>query len=591
MRIYLLFLLFGLFVSAAAQDVLLEKAVPSGRYLNIEWGSADSEILPNEPAGKFSGVQASNGTIYLAVNDTLATQNLGLVVFVSSDNGATWALSPSGISNRGLYENVKMIRTSLDSIYCFFQWEYNVYCWNVLSPAPNLTPVLTGGYRSFDVVTSSTGGLYLFIDILATNQIYRYSSLNGGHTWGGSGLITSNGANPKVSMSGTGDTLLLNYYGPVLTDTATSVIRLARYRETTPGTLASAGFSDITTDAAPKYEYVAATNNSEMWFFFTSGAVGLRDIKARRSGDGGVSWGSVFTVAGSETLDEFGMDIRYHSYGGYGFDLVYTADSAQAGQPSAATDKVLFSNIAYGAVNFTEFTQINEEPAATYSPRYANTLVPLPFTSDVGVAYVGGVDGSKKLYWDRWQAVIPVELSSFTAAGNGNSTILNWQTATETNNKGFFIERKDNNGEFSSISFIEGKGTTTEKQSYYFSDNNLNAGIYTYRLRQVDYDGAATISNSVEVVITNPDNFGLGQNYPNPFNPSTEIYYQLPVESKVSLKVFNLLGGEVTTLVNETKPAGSYSVNFNASNLPSGVYMYEMRAGGVSLIKKMTLVK
>lgn len=199
-----------------------------------------------------------------------------------------------------------------------------------------------------------------------------------------------------------------------------------------------------------------------MWFFYTSGTVGSRDIKARRSSNGGVSWEPVFTVAGSETLDEYGMDIRYHNYGGYGFDLVYTADSAQAGQPTAATDKVLFSTVTYGAVNFTEFSQINEVPAAAYSPRYSNALVPLPVNGDIGVGFVGGADGSKKLYWDSWQAVIPVELSSFTAAGNGNTAILNWETATEKNNQGFFIERKDNNGEFSSISFIEGKGTTTE---------------------------------------------------------------------------------------------------------------------------------
>ena len=91
-------------------------------------------------------------------------------------------------------------------------------------------------------------------------------------------------------MSGTGDTLLLNYYGPVLPDTATSVIRLARYRETAPGLLASAGFIDITTDPAPKFEYVNATNNSEMWFVYTSGNVGARNIWARKSSNAGVTW-------------------------------------------------------------------------------------------------------------------------------------------------------------------------------------------------------------------------------------------------------------------------------------------------------------
>jgi len=88
-----------------------------------------------------------------------------------------------------------------------------------------------------------------------------------------------------------------------------------------------------------------------------------------------------------------------------------------------------------------------------------------------------------------------------------------------------------------------------------------------------------------------PLTFQLKQNYPNPFNPSTKINYQISQNDFVSLKVYNILGNEVTTLVNENKPAGSYEVNFDASLLSSGTYFYKLQAGSFVETKKMILLK
>jgi len=192
-------------------------------------------------------------------------------------------------------------------------------------------------------------------------------------------------------------------------------------------------------------------------------------------------------------------------------------------------------------------------------------------------------------------STIPVELSSFSANVAGTNVELNWATATETNNQGFEVQRS-NGGEFETIAFVEGHGTTTETQTYSYSDRSVDIGAYSYRLKQVDFDGTFEYSNVVEVDVPAPAVFALDQNYPNPFNPNTTINFKLAVDSKVSLKVFDVLGQEVATLLNTNMVAGSHNVNFNASALNSGVYLYRIEATGIDGtsfmdVKKMILTK
>ncbi|AFH49422.1 Fibronectin type III domain protein [Ignavibacterium album JCM 16511] len=192
-------------------------------------------------------------------------------------------------------------------------------------------------------------------------------------------------------------------------------------------------------------------------------------------------------------------------------------------------------------------------------------------------------------------SIIPVELTSFVANVSGNSVKLIWKTATETNNQGFEVQRS-NGGEFKAITFINGKGTTTETQTYSYVDNGLQAGKYSYRLKQIDLDGQSEFSSVVEVEILSPKEFNLAQNYPNPFNPSTEISFSLTTDSKVTLKIFNILGQEVATLINGNYPAGNHKIKFDGSSLNSGVYMYRLDATGIdgkafSSVKKMILNK
>jgi Secretion system C-terminal sorting domain len=203
--------------------------------------------------------------------------------------------------------------------------------------------------------------------------------------------------------------------------------------------------------------------------------------------------------------------------------------------------------------------------------------------------------------WDWWWAVdnfcihgeyvTPVELTSFAANVNEGNVNLNWSTATETNNQGFDIERKTATSEYQKIGYVAGFGTTTETHSYSFNDDNVTAGSYSYRLKQVDFDGTFEYSNEVNVDVTAPLEFALDQNYPNPFNPSTTIKYSTAQDGLVKLAVYNLLGEEVTTLVNTTQKAGRYEVNFNASQLASGVYIYRIETPNFTSAKKLMLMK
>ena len=187
---------------------------------------------------------------------------------------------------------------------------------------------------------------------------------------------------------------------------------------------------------------------------------------------------------------------------------------------------------------------------------------------------------------------IPVELISFSASIKNNSITLSWTTATEINNRGFEIQRRNENNTWLTIGFVQGKGTATEVQSYSFIDENLTSGKYSYRLKQIDFDERFEYSNVVNVNIGYPLSFELSQNYPNPFNPTTKINFTLPEKTNVSLKVYNILGSQVAVLLNEIKDAGIYSVNFKAEGLSSGIYIYKISTGsGKEISRKMTLLK
>ena len=202
---------------------------------------------------------------------------------------------------------------------------------------------------------------------------------------------------------------------------------------------------------------------------------------------------------------------------------------------------------------------------------------------------------SDEAYYDDYQLIdliIPVELTSFTASVNNNgNVVINWSTATETNNHMFEVERKAEEGEYFTIGFVEGAGTTTEPQNYSYVDQTVGTGKYLYRLKQLDFDGRFDYSDEIEVDVNGPLAFRLEQNYPNPFNPSTNIKFSLPEAGNIRLSVYNTVGEEIALLAEGYREAGFFEVTFDASNLPSGVYLYKLQSDNVIQFKKMMLLK
>jgi hypothetical protein len=192
---------------------------------------------------------------------------------------------------------------------------------------------------------------------------------------------------------------------------------------------------------------------------------------------------------------------------------------------------------------------------------------------------------------------VPIELASLRAMLGVKSVDLTWNVTSETNNHGFDVQRSfDNGSTWETIAFVPGRGTTNEPYAYNYSDPltevHRSVGDIRYRLRQIDNDGRTALSPEARVLYAGgPATIDLAQNFPNPFNPKTTISYQIGTAGFVTLKVFNSVGDEVSTLVNGMMDAGVHVVEFNADNLPSGTYVYQINVEGRMMQKKMVLMK
>jgi hypothetical protein len=211
------------------------------------------------------------------------------------------------------------------------------------------------------------------------------------------------------------------------------------------------------------------------------------------------------------------------------------------------------------------------------------------FSSEILV----GTKNGKVVCFSGGTMAIPVELTSFTASEAEGKVILNWSTASEINNRGFEIQRTRlrspnfSGASWERVGFVQGSGTTTGMKTYSFIDQNVDAGTYKYRLKQIDFDGSFSYSDEIEVIVGIPNTFSLEQNFPNPFNPSTVIKFSVPAEGNVKLSIYNILGQEVAVLINETVKPGFHQIEWKGTDgnnklLPSGVYFYRLEARNLS---------
>ncbi len=318
------------------------------------------------------------------------------------------------------------------------------------------------------------------------------------------------------------------------------------------------------------------------------------------NGSGGASYKTV-------TLNNYTEGTTYNE-GGSVFTLYYYDYSSDGGIQNGNPDGLALSYQG----NLIQFLSYEGTFTASGGPADGNT------STDIGVSETNstsensslGLEGNGTKYsdftWTTFDAAatpgeknggqaLPVELISFTANVYGNNVILNWQTTTEVNNYGFEIQRSTEKATWNKIGFVEGNGTSNSPKEYSFTDVVSQSGKYSYRLKQIDIDGSYKYSNVVEVNVGSPEKFELGQNYPNPFNPTTTIEYSIPnvgaSVQNVQLKIYDVLGRKVATLVNQKQSPGNYKVKFDASKLNSGVYFYTLRTGDFVSTKKMIIMK
>jgi photosystem II stability/assembly factor-like uncharacterized protein len=339
-----------------------------------------------------------------------------------------------------------------------------------------------------------------------------------------------------------------------------------------------------------------------------------------KSTDAGATWANVTSGLPGKTITSVSVyptdaNQVFLTFSGFGTNKVYKSTNGGSSwfsisgnlPDSPVNDLLIYTNNPGGANTFFVATDIGifltENDGANWfeiSDGMPNTVVMHLDYSPGNQMLRAGTHG-RGVYEAFVDFVIPVELISFASTQRNKKVILNWRTATETNNSHFEIERKFKNNEWEKIGLIAGAGTITEYRDYFYEDDYSSLpynGTVLYRLKQVDYNGEFEYSEILNVEVEFiPTQISISQNYPNPFNPETIIKYWLNAEVNVSVKIYNSLGQEIETLVNHLQNAGNYSVKWNGVNYASGIYFYSFEVKDLSdnyihkEMKKLILLK
>lgn len=435
--------------------------------------------------------------------------------------------------------------------------------------------------------------------------VYWYGSTDAGGTWGGQIWGMGSGLNPEYGQ------VANRNYAPYFTNfaqvgydidpTGTTHAMVNGYGE---------GFFMGGTDPVSVYPMLYKNSNLSQWIPVTSEEMEAPDdgfgntIVDNYPGNGiGNTYGTIATSSNGQVVFVMWQGPEWTGTIGSSAYNIFPGDGGGNTGPAYYTD--LYYNVSYdggqtwsgaeiiqGDPNVQESypvlaadLEINGDQATAH---YIYYIDPIPGTSLLAGGNSFDPNGAWYYNTHTWtDPQIPVELGSYSSMVNDGNVTLLWNTVTETNNSGFEVERNDEK-----IGFIEGAGTSTEIHNYTFADKIVETGYYVYKIIQVDYDGTRNLMFKLMInVDLTPSEFCLLQNYPNPFNPSTKIKFTVAEKSFVNLKVYSAFGQEIKTLVEEEKSPGEYSIDFDASNLPSGIYIYTIQAGNFLSSKKMILLR
>ncbi len=375
------------------------------------WGT-DKVISAFEPTAQHSLAAKQNGVLFAALPGAATGPDM-ITVYTSSDNGDSWSIVPlSGLPASGAVIKTKMVVTGLDSVYCVFL-QNNIL--NFLNAESGTLGQFTlSGIQDFDCAASSASNwIYVYVQEPLNNDIRRYGTVDGGLSFtGNSATVTSNGAAPKICMSGT--RLILNYYGPVLPDTASSDIVAAFYDETAPGTLAPGTFQDVVvTTGIKRKQFKTVLINGSAWFLFTEGDA-VQQLKCKTSSDNGVTYQPEFVVGGNASLSAYWFDAAAYSNPiGSGVTLTFLADStAPVGTSFDQMQFVTSSTLSPGL--FTTFlppdNTYNDTTVASALTGVLPVVINYSSTSvnETGIAWAGISPQGPWLFFDRLNATVGI---------------------------------------------------------------------------------------------------------------------------------------------------------------------------------------
>ncbi|GAB4294312.1 MAG: hypothetical protein Kow0098_15820 [Ignavibacteriaceae bacterium] len=463
----------------------------------------------------------------------------------------------------GGYDNWERVFITDDFEDVYFLDEYKGFV--IVKDPPRLYKTTDGGI-SWDSIPMAPGGVdLLFIDSLtgfigASNSIYK--TTDGGVSW-----------YQTQGTTGAGKIFFIN--------------------ETT-GWAIHSGTIYKTTDTGENWIEQHTTGDSYTSIYFIDRNNGWATSRyVWQTTDGGVNW-----VERTDIPAFFSNDVFFYNYlKGWvlsGNDLYVTIDN---GINWTLDPQVYTYTTHFATISSTHFiitgTNIYESTDTGQVWQNITNLIGSYFTSLNApkdyLAYGVGPQGYIVSYLDT--AIIPVELVSFTVEKINEKIILNWTTATETNNYGFEVLRSIDSFNWETIGFVVGNGTTTKKNNYSFDDNEIFSDHYYYKLKQVDFDGSSKFSEILEIKIL-INKYSLLQNFPNPANPKTRITFSIPEKTIVKLNLYSITGELIKELVNEEKEKGIYQVDIDLSKYASGMYFYRMTTNsGYTATKKLIILK
>jgi hypothetical protein len=370
----------------------------------LAWGT-DVLITPGAPSAQHGIAAKQNGVLYASFPFQSFTGTYTVLFYTSADNGITWTLLPvPAPSSFNPVIKTKMIVTSLDSILCFVQMDNSLYIVNVESGING--QFTQSGVQEFDAAAGTGNFCYVFIQEPGINTIRRYGTGDGGLTWtGNTALVTTTGYRPRVYMSA--GRLILNYYGPVLSDTVSSVIRAAFYNEGSPGTITPGTFQDVNTNTSvKKKQFETIINNGTVWFFYTEGDL-MQLLKCRVSTDNGVTYQPEFIIGGNTQVNSYKFSAApYFSAGPNGVSVTWLSDSTAVPGSTPIFLYAVTSNISPMVFG------IPAAPMDTYNDSVitTNNLTPslinynFSLNAEAGVAWIGESLSGSSLLFDRFSA-------------------------------------------------------------------------------------------------------------------------------------------------------------------------------------------